>query len=59
MTVGIDLAKNVFAVHGVDEHGNAILITPKVMREQLLPMIVRMPCPLAQSMKVPPMYSVS
>jgi len=45
MTVGIDLAKNVFAVHGVDEHGNAILIKPKVMREQLLPMIVRMPCP--------------
>jgi transposase len=22
--VGIDLAKNVFAVHGVDEHGKAV-----------------------------------
>jgi transposase len=24
-TVGIDLAKNVFQVHGVDEHGKAVL----------------------------------
>ena len=24
-TVGIDLAKNVFQVHGIDEHGKAIL----------------------------------
>ena len=24
-TVGIDLAKNVFQVHGVDERGNAVL----------------------------------
>jgi hypothetical protein len=24
-TVGIDLAKNVFAVHGVDEHGKTVL----------------------------------
>ena len=23
--VGIDLAKNVFAIHGVDEHGKAVL----------------------------------
>jgi transposase len=24
-TVGIDLAKNVFQVHGIDERGNAVL----------------------------------
>ena len=28
--VGIDLAKNVFAVHGVDEHGKAVLVRPSV-----------------------------
>lgn len=33
MTIGIDLAKNVFAVHGVDENGKAALIKPKVTRE--------------------------
>lgn len=25
-TVGIDLAKNVFAVHGVDQNGNTVLV---------------------------------
>ena len=34
VTVGIDLAKNVFAVHGVDELGAAALVKPKVTREQ-------------------------
>lgn len=43
MTVGIDLAKNVFAVHGVDENRKVALIKPKVTREQLLPMIVQLP----------------
>ena len=43
MTVGIDLAKNVFAVHGVDEHGKAVLIKPKVSRDQLLPLIAQLP----------------
>ena len=33
--VGIDLAKNVFAVHGVDEHGKPILVKPKVARDKL------------------------
>jgi hypothetical protein len=28
VTVGIDLAKNVFAVHGVDETGKAVLVRP-------------------------------
>ena len=43
MTVGIDLAKNVFAVHGVDENGKAVLIKPKVSRDQLLPLIAQLP----------------
>ena len=47
MTVGIDLAKNVFAVHGVDENGKAVLIKPKVSRDQLLPLISQLPpCPI-------------
>ncbi len=29
-TVGIDLAKNVFAVHCVDQHGKTVLVKPKV-----------------------------
>ena len=34
ITVGIDLAKNVFAVHGVDEYGKAALTKPKVSRRE-------------------------
>ena len=30
LTVGIDLAKNVFAVHGVDAAGTVLLRQPKV-----------------------------
>jgi transposase len=30
ITVGIDLTKNVFAVHGVDDNGKAVLVKPKV-----------------------------
>jgi transposase len=43
MTIGIDLAKNVFAVHGIDENGKAALVKPKVSREQLLPLIAQLP----------------
>lgn len=43
MTVGIDLAKNVFAVHGVDEKGKAVLVKPKVARKQLLSLIAQLP----------------
>ena len=41
--VGIDLAKNIFAVHGVDENGKAVLIKPKVLRDQLLLLIAKLP----------------
>ena len=43
ITVGIDLAKNVFAVHGVDENGKAALVKPKVSREQLPALIAQLP----------------
>ena len=43
ITVGIDLAKNVFAVHGVDDKGRAALVKPKVSREQLLPLVAQLP----------------
>lgn len=43
ITIGIDLAKNVFAVHGVNENGRAELVKPKVARDQLLPLIANLP----------------
>ena len=43
ITVGIDLAKNVFAVHGVDETGKAVLVKPKVPRDQLAALIAQLP----------------
>lgn len=43
ITVGIDLAKNVFAVHGVDEAGRAVLVKPKVARDQLTVLIAQLP----------------
>ena len=42
-TIGIDLAKQVFALHGVDEAGKAVLIKPRVMREQLAALIAQLP----------------
>lgn len=43
VTIGIDLAKNVFAVHGVDEAGKAVLLKPRVMRDQLIAVIAQLP----------------
>ena len=43
ITIGIDLAKNIFAVHGVNESGKAELVKPKVQRDQLLPLIANLP----------------
>jgi hypothetical protein len=42
-TVGIDLAKNVFAVHGVDQNGKAVLVKPKVSRAALSALIAGLP----------------
>ena len=43
LTVGIDLAKNVFAVHGVNETGAAQLRQPKVARAKLNAVIAALP----------------
>ena len=43
ITIGIDLAKNIFAVHGVNENGKPELVKPKVSRDQLLPLIANLP----------------
>ena len=41
--VGIDLAKNVFAVHGVDSAGKPELVRPKVARAKLHELIASLP----------------
>ena len=43
IVIGIDLAKNIFTVHGVNEKGRAELVKPKVSRDQLLPLIANLP----------------
>ena len=43
ITIGIDLAKNIFAVPGVNENGKAELVKPKVPRDQLLLLIANLP----------------
>ena len=43
VTVGIDLAKSVFAVHGVDETGKPALVRPEVPRAKLLELIANLP----------------
>jgi len=43
VTVGIDLAKNVFAVHGVDATGRVVLQRPSVTRGKLLELIASLP----------------
>ena len=40
VTVGIDLAKNVFAVHGVDATGKSVLIHPSVSPGKLVELAV-------------------
>src|SRR4249919_2481802 len=41
--VGVDLAKNVFAVHGVDEAGRPALVRPSVPRVRLHELIASLP----------------
>lgn len=46
--VGIDLAKNVFAVHGVNEAGKAELVKPSVARGKLHELVAKLaPCVVA------------
>lgn len=41
-TIGIDLAKNIFQLHGVDKHGKAAL-RRRLNREELLPYLANLP----------------
>lgn len=43
LTLGIDLAKNVFAVHGVNEAGKPALVRPEVRRNKLVELIASLP----------------
>jgi len=43
VTLGIDLAKNVFALHGVDAAGKAALVRPSVARSKLLELVASLP----------------
>jgi transposase len=43
VTLGIDLAKNVFALHGVDATGRAVLVRPSVPRGKLLELVASLP----------------
>jgi transposase len=43
LTVGIDTAKNVFAVQGVDAYGKVQLRQPKVARAKLNALIAALP----------------
>jgi transposase len=43
VTLGIDLAKNVFALHGVDASGKAKLVQPRVTRDTLMERIAKLP----------------
>jgi transposase len=43
IAIGIDLAKNVFAVHGVDASGKAVLVRPAVRRDARLEFVAMLP----------------
>ena len=43
VTIGIDLAKTVFAVHGVDATGKAALVRPSVPHAKLMDLIALLP----------------
>jgi len=41
--IGIDLAKNVFALHAINRYGNSVLVKPQVRRDQLLDVLAQLP----------------
>jgi transposase len=43
VTIGIDLAKNVFGLHGVDATGRPTKVRPNVPRSKLLELIAALP----------------
>jgi hypothetical protein len=42
-TLGIDIAKNVFQLHGVNHHG-CVVLKRRVMRDQLLDIVAQVEC---------------
>ncbi|MDB5300640.1 MAG: transposase family protein [Phycisphaerales bacterium] len=40
---GIDLAKNLFAIHGTNAAGKTLLVRPRMRRHQLLDMLAQLP----------------
>jgi transposase len=42
VTIGLDIAKSVFQIHGVDESG-AVVVRRQVRRAQLLPFFAKLP----------------
>jgi len=42
-TLGIDLAKNIFQLHGINQRGKVVLAR-KVTRTKLLDVIAKLPC---------------
>ena len=43
-TIGLDIAKSVFQVHGVDAHGN-VVVRRQLRRRQVLPFFKKLPLP--------------
>lgn len=43
VTVGIDLAKDIFAVHGIDETDNPALVSPEVPHAKPLERLAQLP----------------
>jgi transposase len=54
VSVDLDLAKNVFAIHGVDESGKPALVRPSVPCAKLIELIASLP-PCLIGMKVWPL----
>ena len=52
-TVGLDIAKNVFQVHGVDESG-AVVLRRQVRRRQVLALFEKLPCCLVGEVRLMP-----
>ena len=47
VTLGIDLAKNVFALHGVDATGRAVLVRPRMATAKPPDLVASLPrCPI-------------
>ncbi len=53
LTIGIDLAKNVFAIHGVDATGKPALVRPSVARAKLIELIAALPPCAGRAKQVP------